>query len=173
MLQGLTIHGPNQVWCSDITHIPMRGGFLHLVAVMDWATRFVPSWRLSNGMDTGFRLDALADALRGGAAPGIFNTDQGVQFTSAAFTGAVKACGAKVSMDGKGRWVDNVFVERLRRSLKCGAVHPHELTNGIEAHRVIADWMAHHNDRRPHPSLGGRTPRMAYEGAAEVLEQAA
>ena len=147
----------------------MRGGLLYLVAVMDWTTRCVLSWRLSNSMDTGFCLDALADTLRGGA----FNTDQGVQFTSAAFTAAVGACGAKVSMDGRGCSVDNVFIERLWRSLKCEAVHLHELANGIDAHRVIAAWMTFYNDCRPHSALGGRTPRMAYEGVREAWRQAA
>ena len=173
LLRGLEITEPNQVWCTDITYIPTRHGFLYLVAVMDWATRFVLSWRLSNSMDVGFCLDALADALRGGAAPGIFNTDQGVQFTSAAFTEAVQACGAQVSMDGKGRWVDNVMVERLWRSLKCEAVHLHELADGLEAHRVIGSWMAFYNDCRPHSSLEDRTPRMAYEGVVPAWRMAA
>ena len=104
---------PDQAWCADITCIPVRKGFMHLVAVMDWATRFVLSWRLSNSMSVGFCLDALHDALAGGSAPGAFNTDQGSQFTSAAFTAAVMASGARVSTDGRGRWIDNRFIERL------------------------------------------------------------
>ena len=151
----------------------MRGGFMYLAAVMDWATRFVLSWRLSNSMDVGFCVDVLADALRLGAAPGIFNTDQGAQFTSAAFTEAALACGARVSMDGRGRWMDNAFIERLWRFLKHEAVHLHDLVDGLEAHRVIGAWLAFHNDCRPHTALGGRTPRMAYEGLSPPLAKAA
>ena len=164
LLEDLCIDQPDQVWCADITYIPMHDGFLYLVAVMDWATRFVLSWRLSNSMETGFCVAALEDALhRADAPPSIFNTDQGAQFTSAAFVDAVQGCGAKVSMDGKGRWVDNVFIERLWRSLKCEAVHLHELANGIQANQVIGGWMEFHNHVRPHGALGGITPAMAYE----------
>ena len=115
LLRGVAVTEANQVWCADITYIPIRGGFLYLVAVMDWATRFVLAWRLSNCMDAGFCVDALHDALSGYPAPGIFNTDQGAQFTSTAFTSAVQSAGAQVSMDGRGRWMDNRFIERLWR----------------------------------------------------------
>ena len=155
LLRGVEVERPNQVWCADITYIPVRVGFLYLVAVMDWATRCVLSWRLSNTMDAAFCVEALEDALGGGAAPAIFNTDQGAQFTSLAFTGRVLASGAQCSMDGRGRCLDNVFIERLWRSLKCEAVHL----------RDIADWMRFYNDIRPHSSLGGRTPAEAYGGA--------
>ena len=164
LLGNMDIIEPNQVWCSDITYIHMRRGFMYLVAVMDWATRFVLSWRLSNSMGVGFCLDALDDALSGGATPGILNTDQGSQFTSDAFTGAVLASGARMSMDGAGRWRDNVMIERLWRSLKHEDLHGRDLADGLEAHEAISSWMAYYNDERPHSSLDGRTPRMAYEG---------
>ena len=143
----------------------MRSGFLYLVAVMDWATRFVLSWRLSNTMDAAFCVEALEDALGGGAAPGIFNTDQGAQFTSLEFTGRVLESGARCSMDGRGRCMDNVFIERLWRSLKYEAVYLHDLADGFEAERVIARWMRFYNGSRAHFSLGGRTPEEAYGGA--------
>jgi putative transposase len=122
LLRGVTIDRPNQVWAADITYIPMARGFLYLVVVMDWHSRYVLAWRLSNTMDTSFCLDALEDALRKGR-PEIFNTDQGAQFTSAAFTDKLEAAGVRISMDGRGRWLDNVFVERLWRSLKYEEVH--------------------------------------------------
>jgi transposase InsO family protein len=117
LLRDLTIGRPNQVWAADITYIPMARGFLYLVVVIDWHSRYVLAWRLSNTMDSSFCLDALEDALRKGR-PEIFNTDQGAQFTSAAFTDKLEAAGVRISMDGRGRWLDNVFVERLLRSLK-------------------------------------------------------
>ena len=169
LLRGVAVERPDQVWCADITYIPVRAGFLYLVAVMDWATRFVLSWRLSNTMDAAFCVEALEDALGGGAALGIFNTDQGAQFTSLAFTGRVLASGARCSMDGRGRCMDNVFIERLWRSLKYEAVYLHDLADGFEAERVIAGWMRFYNGSRPHLSLGGRTPAEVYGGAfAEV-----
>ena len=161
LLGGLTIDRPNQVWCADITYIPMAAGFLYLVAVMDWASRHVLSWRLSNTMDGGFCLEALEAALAAGT-PDIFNTDQGAQFTSAAFTGRVLAAGARCSMDGRGRCLDNVFIERLWRSLKYEAVYLHELTDGFAAERVIGAWMRFYNHERPHSALGGRTPGEVY-----------
>ena len=170
LLGGVEIDAPNQAWCSDITYIPVRHGFLHLAAVMDWATRRVLSWRLSNTMDAAFCVEALEAALSGGAAPAVFNTDQGAQFTSLAFTERVLACGAQCSMDGRGRCMDNVFIERLWRSLKYEAVYLHDLTDGVEAERVIRCWIEFYNELRPHSSLGGRTPAEAY-GA--VLAQAA
>ena len=173
LLRNVDVTAPNQAWCADITYIPVLGGFMYLVAVMDWATRFVLSWRLSNSMDAGFCLDALHDALSGGQAPGIFNTDQGSQFTSLAFTGAVQASGARVSMDGRGRWIDNRIIERLWRSLKYEAVYLRELEDGLDAHRVIGSWMAFYNDARPHSPLGGITPRMAREGRPMPMLKAA
>ena len=161
LLRELTIERPDQVWCADITYIPVTAGFLYLVAVMDWASRHVLAWRLSNTMDTGFCIEALEAALRTGT-PEIFNTDQGAQFTSAAFTERVLAAGARCSMDGRGRCLDNVFIERLWRSLKYEAVYLHELADGFEAERVIGTWMTFYSDVRPHSALGGRTPAEAY-----------
>ena len=166
LLGGLTIDRPDQVWCADITYIPMAAGFLYLVAVMDWASRHVLSWRLSNTLDGGFCLEALEAAL-GSGRPEIFNTDQGAQFTSAAFTGRVLAAGARCSMDGRGRCLDNVFIERLWRSLKYEAVYLQELTDGFAAERVIGAWMEFYGHERPHSALGGRTPGEVY-GAARA-----
>ena len=139
----------------------MTTGFLYLVAIMDWASRQVLSWRLSNTMDSSFCVEALEAALQTGT-PGIFNTDQGSQFTSAAFTDRVQAAGARCSMDGRGRCLDNVFIERLWRSLKYEAVYLHELADGFVAEQVISEWMTFYSDVRPHSALGGRTPAEAY-----------
>ena len=161
LLRELKIDRPDQVWCADITYIPVTTGFLYLVAVMDWASRHVLSWRLSNTMDSSFCVEALEAALQTGT-PGIFNTDQGSQFTSAAFTDRVQAAGARCSMDGRGRCLDNVFIERLWRSLKYEAVYLHELADGFVAEQVISEWMTFYSDVRPHSALGGRTPAEAY-----------
>ena len=123
LLRGLTIDRPNHVWAADITYIPMAKGFLYLVAIIDWASRTVLAWRLSNTMDATFCLEALKEALARFGTPEIFNTDQGAQFTSAAFTGQLQAAGIRISMDGRGRWMDNVFIERVWRSLKYEEVH--------------------------------------------------
>ena len=174
LLRGLTIERPNQVWCADITYIPVKGGFLYLVAIMDWASRRVLAWRLSNTMDTSFCLAALAEALEGYGIPEIFNTDQGSQFTSIAFTGQLEATGIRCSMDGRGRCLDNVFIERLWRSLKYEAVYLRELEDGFEAQRVIDTWMAFYNETRPHSALAGRTPAEAYrDGVAEQKQEVA
>ena len=162
LLRGLTIERPNHAWCSDITYIPVRGGFLYLVAIMDWASRRVLAWRLSNTMDTEFCLQALTDALERYGGADIFNTDQGSQFTSIAFTSALQDAGMRCSMDGRGRCLDNVFIERLWRSLKYEAVYLHELADGFEAQRVIAEWIDYYNKERPHSALDGRTPAEAY-----------
>ena len=174
LLRGLTIERPNQVWSADITYIPVKGGFLYLVAIMDWASRRVLAWRLSNTMDTSFCLAALAEALEGYGIPEIFNTDQGSQFTSIAFTGQLEATGIRCSMDGRGRCLDNVFIERLWRSLKYEAVYLRELEDGFEAQRVIDTWMAFYNETRPHSALAGRTPAEAYrDGVAEQQQEVA
>jgi len=167
-LRGLAIERPDQVWCADITYIPVRHGFLYLVAVMDWATRHVLAWRLSNTMDAGFCVEALDEALARNGRPEIFNTDQGSQFTSFDFTARLKAAGVTISMDGRGRCIDNVFIERLWRSLKYEAVYLHELTDGFHAERVIGEWINFYNTERPHSALGGRTPTEAYENAPPV-----
>jgi putative transposase len=162
LLKGLAIERPDQVWCADITYIPVQRGFLYLVAIMDWASRHVLAWRLSNTMDAGFCVEALNEALARYGRPGIFNTDQGSQFTSIEFTTVLKDAGVAISMDGRGRCMDNIFIERLWRSLKYEAVYLHELTDGFVAERVIGEWIGFYNSERPHSALGGRTPAEAY-----------
>ncbi len=169
LLKGLTIERPNHVWCADITYIPVQDGFLYLVAVMDWASRQVLAWRLSNTLDTEFCLQALSDALEICGTPAIFNTDQGSQFTSIAFTGLLEEAGIRCSMDGRGRCLDNVFIERLWRSLKYEAVYLHELADGFAAQRVIAEWIEFYNEVRPHSALAGRTPAEAYRDGVPAL----
>lgn len=158
LLRDLVIDRPNQVWAADITYIPIGRGFLYLVAVIDWASRAVLAWRLSNTMDVAFCVDALDEALARFGRPEIFNTDQGSQFTSAAFTGTLAAAGIRISMDGRGRWLDNVFIERLWRSLKYEDVYLKGYADGHEAHAGIAAWISFYNGRRPHQALGDRTP---------------
>lgn len=168
LLRGLAIDRPNQVWCADITYIPVQRGFLYLVAIMDWATRRVLSWRLSNTMDAGFCVEALNEALGRYGRPEVFNTDQGSQFTSFDFTGALGDAGIRISMDGRGRCMDNIFIERLWRSLKYEAIYLHELTDGFKAERVIGDWIDFYNTERPHSALDGATPAEAYEAGQPV-----
>jgi putative transposase len=139
LLKRMAIERPDQVWCADITYIPVQRGFLYLVAVMDWATRHVLAWRLSNTMDARFCVEALTEALARYGKPEIFNTDQGSQFTSFEFTGVLKDAEITISMDGRGRYMDNIFIERLWRSLKYEAVYLHELTDGFKAERVTGD----------------------------------
>ena len=162
LLRDLPIVRPNQVWCTDITYIPMRRGFLYLVAVMDWQSRRVLSWRLSNTMDVGFCVEALEEAMARYGRPEIFNTDQGSQFTSLAFTKVLIAAGIRISMDGKGRWMDNVFIERLWRSLKYECVYLHAFETGLALRAGLGQWISHYNTRRPHSTLAGRTPDEAY-----------
>jgi putative transposase len=163
LLRDLTIDRPNQVWCTDITYIPMRRGFMYLVAVMDWASRKVLSWRLSNTMDAEFCIEALEEALEKFGKPDIFNTDQGSQFTSPGFTGVLREAGVKISMDGKGRWMDNVFIERLWRSLKYECVYLNAFEGGTEARKGLGNWIAFYNGARPHSSFDGQTPDEAYK----------
>jgi putative transposase len=158
LLRNLTIDRPNQVWAADITYLPIGRGFLYLVAVIDWASRAVLSWRLSNTMDVAFCVSALEEALARFGTPEIFNTDQGSQFTSTAFTGVLSKAGVKISMDGRGRWLDNVFVERLWRSLKHEDVYLKGYADGAEAKVGIGSWFAFYNSTRPHQALGNRTP---------------
>jgi len=162
LLRDVPIEIPDHVWCSDITYIPMRRGFLYLVAIMDWASRRVLAWRLSNSLDTSFCIEALEEALRQFGPPKIFNTDQGSQFTSTDFTQVLKDAGVKISMDGKGRWMDNVFIERLWRSLKYECVYLHAFETGSETRRGIGSWIEFYNHDRPHSTLGGQTPDEAY-----------
>jgi putative transposase len=158
LLRGLTIDRPNHVWAADITYIPMAKGFLYLVAIIDWASRAVLAWRLSNTMDTAFCLAALDDALARFGRPDIFNTDQGAQFTSGDFTGRLTAAGIRISMDGRGRWMDNVFIERLWRSIKYEEVYLKAYAGGREARAGIGDWMIFYNNHRFHQALGYKTP---------------
>jgi putative transposase len=162
LLRDVAVTRPDQVWCADISYIPVRRGFLYLVAIMDWATRHVLAWRLSNTMEAGFCIDALGAALARFGRPEIFNTDQGSQFTSLEFTGVLRDAGVAISMDGRGRCLDNIFIERLWRSLKYEAVYLHELTDGFAAERVIREWVDFYNTKRPHSALAGRTPAEAY-----------
>jgi putative transposase len=162
LLREMVIDRPNQVWCADITYIPMRRGFLYLVAVMDWSTRKVLSWRVSNTMDVEFCIEALEDALARFGRPDIFNSDQGSQFTSPRFTGVLQAAGVCISMDGRGRWMDNVFIERLWRSLKYECIYLHAFETGTDLRAGLASWIAYYNTCRPHSTLAGRTPDEAY-----------
>ena len=158
----MAIKRPNQVWCTYITHIPVQHGFLHLVAIMDWATRRLRAWRLPNTMDTRFCLEALHEALSRYGKPEIFNTDQGSQFTSLTFTDALKEAGITISMDGLGRYLNNIFIERLWRGLKYEAVYLHELMDGFVAERVIGEWIKYYDTERRHSSLGDKTLAEAY-----------
>jgi putative transposase len=162
LLRDLVVDRPNRVWCADVTYIPMKRGFLYLVAVMDWASRKVLAWRLSNTMDVEFCVAALEQAISRYGRPDIFNTDQGSQFTSFAFTGLLKDNGIAISMDGKGRWMDNVFIERLWRSLKYECVYLNAFETGSQARDGIGRWIAFFNERRPHSSLSGKTPAEVY-----------
>jgi putative transposase len=173
LLRNMVIDRPDQVWCADITYIPMRRGFLYLVAVMDWATRRVLAWRLSNTMDADFCIEALEEALCRHGRPGIFNTDQGSQFTSPRFTEVLREAGIRISMDGRGRWMDNIFIERLWRSLKYECIYLNAFETGSEARAGIGRWMRYYNAERPHSSLGGRTPDEAHSGPALMIDAAA
>lgn len=162
LLRGLKIDKPNQVRCADISYIPMRRGFLYLVAIMDWASRKILSWRLSNTLDTDFCIAALEEALAHYGKPEIFNTDQGSQFTSDAFTEVLRDEGICISMDGKGRWIDNIMIERLWRSLKYECNYLHAFETGSEVRRGLKHWIDFYNTRRPHSSLDDKTPDEAY-----------
>jgi putative transposase len=178
LLRNVTIERANHVWAADITYIPIGRGFLYLVAIIDWASRAVLAWRLSNTMDVSFCLAALEEAFAEFGKPEIFNTDQGSQFTSAAFTGALAAQGVAISMDGRGRWMDNVFIERLWRSLKHEDVYIKGYADGLEARLGIAAWMEFYNDRRLHQALGYRAPmalwreQIASAGAVDMMDNA-
>ena len=169
LLRGMTIDRVNQVWATDITYIPMPHGFMYLVAIMDWYSRYVLVWQLSNTLDVDFCIDALEEALAKGT-PEIFNTDQGSQFTSEAFTGILLKRGIQISMDGKGRCLDNVFVERLWRSLKYEEVYLKDYQRVPEARAGIGAYLGFYNDERPHQALGYRTPREVFMmGSVGVL----
>jgi putative transposase len=169
LLRGLTISRPNHVWATDITYIPMAHGFAYLVAIIDWYSRRVLSWRLSNTLDTGFCIEALKEALSRFGKPDIFNTDQGSQFTSADFTDVLRKADIKISMDGKGRCIDNIFVERLWRSLKYEEVYLNAYDSLIEARGGIGRYFRFFNHKRPHSSLGYQTPASFYESMPRLL----
>jgi len=161
LLRGVAIERPNQVWSTDITYLPMHGGFLYLVAVMDWFSRFVLSWELSNTMETGFCLAALNAAFRFGK-PEIWNSDQGSQFTAAEFLAPLKKHGIAISMDGRGRALDNVFIERLWRSLKYELIYPGDFADGVDLLAALDRYFHFYNHQRPHQALAYRTPADLY-----------
>jgi putative transposase len=163
LLRDLAVTGPDQVWCADITYVPMARGFMYLVAVMDWWSRYVLGWRLSNTLEAAFCVDAWEAALRAGRqAPLISNTDQGSQFTSPMFIDAVESAGVDVSMDGRGRWIDNRFIERLWRSAKYEDIYLQDYGDGLAAGRGLGRWFDGYNQERPHQALGYATPAEVY-----------
>ncbi len=162
LLRNLEINRPNQVWCTDITYIRMNGGFVYLVAVMDWHSRMVLSWEISSSLDESFCVSALERALRLYGKPDIFNTDQGVQFTSNAFVQVLKGHQIKISMDGKGRWMDNIFIERLWRSVKYEDIYIKEYRNPVLLKQGLKQYFEFYNTERPHQSLEGLTPSEKY-----------
>jgi len=162
LLEGLEITGPDQVWCSDITYVPLAYGFMYLVAVMDWWSRYVLAWELSNSLDSEFCIRAWTSALASGRTPLISNTDQGSQFTSQAYVEAVESAGVDVSMDGRGRWIDNRFIERLWRSVKQEDIYIQDYADGLTAHHGLARWFGDYNTVRPHQALAYATPAEWY-----------
>lgn len=173
LLRHLDIVRPSQVWASDITYIPTRQGHCYLVAVMDWYTRRVLSWRISNTMDSRFCIEAVEEAIAKFGAPEIFNTDQGSQFTDGDFTSPLLSRGVKVSMDGRGRFMDNIFVERLWRSVKCEEVYLNDYRDVADARAGIGPYLDKYNRKRPHQTLGFQTPEAFYEFEMEKLAQKA
>ena len=173
LLRDLAVERPDQVWCADITYIRLQGGFAYLVAIMDWHSRAVLSWRISNTLDAGFCVAAYEAAITiAGGPPDIMNTDQGVQFTGEAWIGAIEASGARVSMDGKGRWLDNVFIERLWRSLKCEDIYLRDYRNVVELAAGVNRWMNDYNHERIHQSLDYAKPWSIYRPATELAQAA-
>jgi len=171
LLKGVTVDRPDEVWASDITYVRLLHGFVYLVAIMDWYSRYILSWALSTTLDTGFCLEALRQALRV-SKPEIFNTDQGPQFTSVEFTGLLEGVGIKVSMDGRGRVYDNIFVERLWRSVKYEEVYLHDYQTVPATRAHLSDYFGFYNSERPHEGLGYRTPQEAYFGTRAALAPA-
>src|SRR5438270_4457082 len=174
LLRAMEITRPNQVWAMDITYIPMARGFVYLAVVLDWFSRRVLSWRLSITMEAAFCVETLEEALARHGKPDIFNTDQGSQFTSAAFTSTLESAGIKISMDGRGRWMDNVFIERLWRSLKHEDIYLKGYSDGREARAGIGEWINFYNERRLHQALGYRAPMKVWrQGLIEIETGAA
>jgi len=168
LLRNMNVSQVNQVWAADITYIPLAHGFAYLVAIIDWYSRRVLAWRLSNTMDTAFCIAALREALARFGKPEIFNTDQGAQFTAEEFTRVLLKRGIKISMDGKGRCIDNVFVERLWRSLKYEEVYLYAYESLAEARKGISQYLVFYNGERPHQALGYQTPAMFYDGLVQT-----
>ena len=162
LLRGLAITQSNQVWCTDITYLPVLKGHFYLVAIMDWFSRKVLSWRISNTLDVTFCLEALQESITEYGHPEIFNSDQGSQFTSQAFTDCLKAVGVQISMDGRGRCFDNIFIERLWRSLKYELIYLMAFDDGIHLNQEVRKWFNWYNQERPHQALGYRTPEVVY-----------
>ena len=173
LLKGVEITRVNQVWSTDITYIRMAQGFVYLVAIIDWFSRYILSWKLSISLENDFCIEALQEALGRYGKPEIFNTDQGSQFTSEDFTGVLKENGIRISMDGKGRWIDNRMIERLWRSLKYECVYLHAFERGSEAKAGIGKWLAYYNAERPHSTHGILTPNEAYDTKIEPVRLAA
>lgn len=173
LLRELTIDRPNQVWCVDITYIPMQRGFLYLVAIMDWHSRKVLSWRLSNSMEVDFCIEALKEAIAKYGKPEIMNSDQGSQFTGFEWTQALTDVDVAISMDGKGRWIDNRMIERLWRSLKYECVYINAFETGSESRAGIGKWLDYYNTERPHSTHGILTPNEAYERKTQATRLAA
>ena len=172
LLGGLRVERPNQVWCVDITYLPMKRGFLYLIAIMDWRTRKVLAWRISNTYEAEFCVEALNEAIHRFGPPEIMNADQGSQFTSFAWTDCLKRAGVKISMDGRGRCIDNIFIERLWRSLKYECVYLHAWETGSQAKAGIGRWINFYNRQRPHAAHGGQSPAMVYWNAIQPDQQA-
>lgn len=168
LLKDLVVTGPDQVWCADITYVPMAYGFMYLVAVMDWWSRYVLAWALSNTLEADFCIRAWEQALAHGQQPPLIsNTDQGSQFTSPGYIDAVESAGVEVSMDGRGRWLDNRFIERLWRSVKYEDIYLQDYGDGLAAGRGLGRWFPHYNTARPHQALANATPERWYREAAE------
>lgn len=173
LLRGVRIERANQVWCSDITYIPMKRGFMYLVAVMDWYSRKVLAWRVSNTLDSQFCIEALEEAINGFGKPEIFNTDQGAQFTSSGFTGLLKSHGIAISMDGRGRVQDNIFIERLWWTLKYHYLYLWSFENGTDLRAGLGKWFAFYNSDRPHQALDDLTPDEVYYDLPHPYAEAA
>jgi putative transposase len=172
LLRELVVNRPNQVWATDITYIPVQGGYVYLCAVIDWHSRYVLAWELSNTLDAGFCVRAVRRAMTRHGTPEIFNTDQGCQFTSAEFTQPLLAAGVRLSMDGKGRCLDNVFVERLWRSLKHEEVYLKRYESVVDAHAQIDAYLRFYNERRPHSAHGQATPAEVYHHPTNTRQAA-
>ncbi|OGG96367.1 MAG: hypothetical protein A2527_02055 [Candidatus Lambdaproteobacteria bacterium RIFOXYD2_FULL_50_16] len=172
LLRGLKINRPNQVWATDITYVPMARGFMYLVTIMDWYSRKVLAWRVSNSLEADFCLEALKEALNRHGTPEIFNTDQGSQFTSLEFTGVLKDAGVSISMDGRGRFQDNILVERQWWTVKYQYLYLHTFDGGADLRKGLKAWFDFYNSERPHQAHGGRMPDQVYGELPRIIEAA-